>query len=61
MSVHIQKLLPQIRAVNAQLPQFTQWLQRTAPAGYPTENVVQPIPVKSMFLAIPQTVANIFA
>lgn len=42
--------------MSTQLPQFAQRLQRTAPAGYPPKNVVQPTPVKSMFLAIPQTV-----
>ena len=47
MCIHIQKFPPQVRAVDAQLPQFTQRLQRAAPAGYPPEDVIQPAPVKS--------------
>lgn len=56
MCIHVQELLPQIGAVDTQFAQFTQRLQRTAPAGYAPENVVQAVPVKSMFLAIPQAV-----
>lgn len=40
MCIHVQQFLPKIRAVDAQLPQFTQRLQRTAPAGYPPENII---------------------
>ena len=56
MCIHVQELLPQVRAVDAQLPQFTQRLQRAAPAGYPPEDVIQPAPVKSSCFAIPQAV-----
>ena len=51
-AVPLLQLVPQFGEMTVQLPQLRKGLQRTAPAGDTVENLIQPIPVEAVVIAI---------
>nr|DAV87625.1 MAG TPA: hypothetical protein [Caudoviricetes sp.] len=49
-------MFPEFREVLSELAQFVIGLERTAPAGHPMKNIIQPIPIEAPLFAVCQAV-----